>query len=103
MLFETINQGFIFLYILLFCLGLTILNIPFKILKTKIKQKWLVAVLDFCCAFLASIFFFGICILFCFGEIRLYAVLTYIFGILIFNMLFDKIKQKLSLKKKKEC
>lgn len=103
MLFETINQGFIFLYILLFCFCLTVFYIPLKILKTKIKQKWLVVIFDFCCAFFASLLFFVVCVLFCYGQIRLYAVLTYVFGILFFNFLLDKIKIRLSLKKKKEC
>jgi len=106
MLFESANQGLIFLYILLFCLILTLLNIPLKILKTKLTKPWLI-IIDFCCSFIITILFYVICILFCYGQIRLYAILTYLFGLLMFNFLLDKIiqiiKEKLSTKKKKEC
>ena len=73
MLFECANQGFIFLYILLFCLILTLLNIPLKILKTKLTKPWLI-IIDFCCSFIITILFYVICILFCYGQIRLYAI-----------------------------
>ena len=108
MLFETTNQGLVFCLTALFAVFLGLICEIAHFFYSKLKHKWLIVSLNAAFSFVITFALFLICLWLNFGEIRLYIVFTYAFGLILSGLLFSKLKiifvrQKLkNLNKKKK-
>lgn len=98
MLFESANQGLVFLEIF-FLSVLFSFFCELIFMFSKKAKKSIKIVLDFFKTVFYGIFFFFCSVWFCYGEIRLFVIITLLLGLMTANFLLKKTK-KLIIKAK---